>query len=154
MVWWAIRPKNSAQELLLCVLFFRLVMCDVVRCDVHNGLGFHDICHLCFWFIILLHTNMLGQTQVRNGSETGQKQVRNGSETGQKQVRNGSETGQKQVRNSQIVVVSETGQKRVRNGSETGQKQVRNGSETGQKQVRNGSGSETSQKRVRNSQYE
>ena len=29
-----IRPKNSAQELLLCVLFFRLVMCDVVRCDV------------------------------------------------------------------------------------------------------------------------
>ena len=24
----AIRPKNSAQELLLCVLFFRLVMCD------------------------------------------------------------------------------------------------------------------------------
>ena len=26
---WCIRPKNSAQELLLCVLFFRLVMCDV-----------------------------------------------------------------------------------------------------------------------------
>ena len=25
-----IRPKNSAQQLLLCVLFFRLVMCDVV----------------------------------------------------------------------------------------------------------------------------
>ena len=27
----SIRAKNSAQELLLCVLFFRLVMCDVVR---------------------------------------------------------------------------------------------------------------------------
>ena len=30
VVWRAIRIKNSAQELLLCVLFFRLVMCDMV----------------------------------------------------------------------------------------------------------------------------
>ena len=37
-----IRPKNSAQQLLLCVLFFRLVMCDVVRCDV---------CDVVWWAI-------------------------------------------------------------------------------------------------------
>ena len=38
----SIRLKNSAQELLLCVLFFRLVMCDVVRCDV---------CDVVWWAI-------------------------------------------------------------------------------------------------------
>ena len=36
VVWWAIWPKNSAQELLLCVLFFRLVMCDMVRVLTHT----------------------------------------------------------------------------------------------------------------------
>ena len=34
VVWWAIRPKNSAQELLLCVL-----LCVMVRCGVVSHLA-------------------------------------------------------------------------------------------------------------------
>ena len=49
VVWCAIRPKNSAQELLLCVLFFRLVMCDVVRCDVWCLVRCNDVWCVMWW---------------------------------------------------------------------------------------------------------
>ena len=45
----SIRPKNSAQELLLCVLFFRLVMCDVVRCDVWWLVRCNDVWCVMWW---------------------------------------------------------------------------------------------------------
>ena len=45
----AIRPKNSAQELLLCVLFFRLVMCDMVRCDVWCLVRCNDVWCVMWW---------------------------------------------------------------------------------------------------------
>ena len=157
------RPKNSAQELVLCVLFFRLVMCDVWCIRPKNSaqeLGPRTGVsgprtrpkNFSVFFSFGTHGET-GQKQVRNRSETGQKRVRNGSETGQKRVRNESETGQKRPKNSAQELLlcvlffrhtwcdepnrSETGQKRVRNRSETGQKRVRNGSETGQKRVRN-----------------
>ena len=44
-----IRPKHSAQELLFCVLFFRLVMCDVVRCDVWCLVRCNDVWCVMWW---------------------------------------------------------------------------------------------------------
>ena len=48
----AIRPKNSAQELLLCVLFFRLVMCDMVRVLTHI-----ECSHIVLTHRVLTHTS-------------------------------------------------------------------------------------------------
>ena len=45
----SIRPKNSAQELLFCVVFFRLVMCDVVRCDVWCLVRCNDVWCVMWW---------------------------------------------------------------------------------------------------------
>ena len=52
VVWWAIWPKNSAQELLLCVLFFRLVMCDMVRVLTHI-----ECSHIVLTHRVLTHTS-------------------------------------------------------------------------------------------------
>ena len=101
------RPKNSAQELLLCVLFFRLVMCDVWCIRPKNSAQELVLCVLFFRLVMcdvwcIRPKNSAQELGPRTGVSGPRTRPKNffsvffsfgtHGETGQKQVRNGSET--------------------------------------------------------------